>query len=843
MLLQTGARLGPYEILDLLGEGGMGEVWRARDTRLDRTVAIKKSALRFTDRFEREARSIAALNHPHICTLYDVGPDYLVMEYVEGRPLKGPMPLQTALCLGAQIADALYAAHVHGIVHRDLKPDNILLTKSGVKLLDFGLAKADASQVAVDGRTLTMAMTGEGTIVGTPQYMAPEQVEGKQADARSDIFSFGSVLYELITGRQAFRGRSAASVIAAILTAEPPELAEIRTPALVRVLRVCLAKDPEERWQSARELKHALKWAADTAPSRPVPVGWITAAAVSVLAALALAVLLLRVPTPRTSLVRFSIASPEKTMVAPPQGPAISPDGERLVFSAARADGHSMLWIRPLDSVQPQAIAGTEEGQLPFWSPDSRSIGFSASGQLKRVDLASGAIRVLCPAPRLAAGCWSREGLILFGGEDRAIQCVPAQGGEARAVSRLDGETNHVSPQFLPDQRHFVFLASRGRWRIGSLDGGPESALPIKAGPPVYASGYLLFISDGDILAQRFDSKRAQLTGDAVIVGGPVQQFTNTPFYSFSASQTGVLAWLNAASRNSTQLVWMDAAGNRLGTVGEPADYSSPALSPDGGRLAVAIRDPATRQRDIWIFDLARGSRMRFTFDPADDLNPVWSPDGSRIAWTSDRKGVRNLYVKFAAGTGEDQLLYESPQRKSVEQWSPDGRYLLFNDQRSGGGTEIMALPLAAGAERKPITLVEGRFNYQRAQLSPDGKFLVYRSTESGVEGIFVQPFPPSGAKWQVSDSNASEAFWGEDGKQLFYVSGSKLMVVPVETYDGRFEVGVSKPLLDLQLPDDPARNRIVGVGNGRRFLVNVSASSEKGNMTVLLNWLSPLKR
>jgi Tol biopolymer transport system component len=304
-----------------------------------------------------------------------------------------------------------------------------------------------------------------------------------------------------------------------------------------------------------------------------------------------------------------------------------------------------------------------------------------------------------------------------------------------------------------------------------------------------------------------------------------------------------VLAWLDSVNRKTSQLVWVDAAGNRLGTVGDSADYSNPALSPDGGRLAVAVRDSATRQRDIWIFDLTRGSRTRFTFDPADDLNPAWSPDGGRIAWTSDRKGVRNLYVKAAAGTGEDQLLYESPVRKSVEQWSPDGRYLLFNGQREGGGTEIAALPLAPGAERKPFPLVQGRFSYQRAQLSPDGRFLAYRSTESGAEGIYVQPFPPSGAKWQVSDAGGAEAFWGEDGKQLFYVSGSKLMMVPVETQAGRFEAGVPKPLFDLQLPTDPARNCIVGVGNGRRFLVNMLSSSEQGRMIVLLNWPALLKR
>jgi len=421
---------------------------------------------------------------------------------------------------------------------------------------------------------------------------------------------------------------------------------------------------------------------------------------------------------------------------------------------------------------------------------------------------------------------------------------VPAQGGETRPVSRrVNHEKTHVVPSFLPDQRHFLFLSSVGHWRIGSLAGESEVPVPIKASPAVYAStGYLLFVSDGNILARPFDPKRARFSGEAVIVGGPVQQWGNIGFYPFSASDTGVLAWLDDP-RISTQLVWVDAAGNRLGTVGEPADYTSPALSPDGGKLAVAMRDPATQQRDIWIFDLARGSRARFTFDPADDLNPVWSPDGSRIAWTSDRTGKRNLYVKPASGTGQDQLLYESSMHISAEQWSPDGKYLVFNSKvQRGTGAEIAALPLTPGVERKPIPLVQGRFTYERAQLSSDGRFLAYCSTESGAEEIYVQPFPPTGAKWQVSASGGSEAFWSQDGKQLFYISGSTLMRAPVNAQDRRFDVGISKPLFVLQLPV-PARNRIVWVGNGR-FLVNMPIShSAPGNTIVLLNWPALLKR
>ena len=849
MSLKPGTRLGPYEILAPIGAGGMGEVWKARDTRLDRTVAIKKSAAQFSERFEREAHAVAALNHPHICTLYDVGPDYLVMEYIEGAPLKGPLPLEEALRLAVQIADALGAAHRKGIVHRDLKPGNILVTKAGVKLLDFGLAKTQpVSAPGEVGQTLTTPLTGEGAIVGTPQYMAPEQVEGKPVDARTDIFAFGSVLYEMVTGRRAFLGKTPASMIAAILAAEPPPLTSLQPlapPALERVVKTCLAKDPEERWQSARDLKLALLSVSEVGlPSSAKRnwIGWLLAGVFFLATVLVTALALLRQP-PSAQPVRFPILPPEKVTVRAPQGPVVSPDGERLVFAGTRADGQTMLWVRALNSVHVQSIPGTEGALFPFWSPDSRSIAFSATGRLKRVEPAGGMPQTLCAAGSGAAGSWNREGVILFGGSGLPIQRVSVGGGEPQPVTMLDtahGENSHYCPYFLPDQRRFLYFASNYVLRVGSLDGRVQATLPVKASPFAYAPpGYLLYPSDGSILARRFDLGRLQLTGEPVLVAEQVAQILGYPWFPFSVSENGVLAWLTSTSGNLAQLTWFDATGRRLETVGEPADYSNPALSPDEKKLAVGIREPVTGTRDIWIFDLARGSRTRFTFDTADDMNPTWSPDGSLIAWSSNRKGARDLYVKSASGTGEDQLLVESGADKSAEHWSADGRFLFYNQASAA----LHALPMTTGSERKPLALLSGKFGTTQARLSPNGKFLAYRSNESGRAEIYVQSFPPAGGKWQVSTSGGTDPWWSQDGKQLFYLSGERLTAVPVKTEGAQFEAGLPRFLFEVRLPAI-LRNRYVVSANGQRFLVNALVDQpQQGPMTVLVNWPAALKR
>ncbi len=762
MTLATGARLGPYEILVPLGAGGMGEVYLARDTRLERTVAVKVLPARFAaspelrQRFEREARAVAALSHPHICALYDVGSqegiDYLVMEYLEGETLaarleKGPLPLEQALRYAIQVADALAQAHRQGVFHRDLKPGNIMLTKTGAKLLDFGLAKlgAEGPGPGVGERTLSQALTQAGTILGTVQYMAPEQLEGKAADARSDIFAFGAVLYEMFTGREAFSGGSHASMITAIMSSQPPPVSTLQpaASALDHLVEKCLAKDPAERWQTAHDLASELKCIAGvsitgsrvtTVPAEAPPPdqgrvlsrAWMAAAAVCLLVVVALAavaVVHFRETPPYRQVLRFEIYPPEKEAF---QELALSPDGQRLAFTTGLSAATARLWVRPLDSVAAQPLPGSEGASFPFWSPDSRSIAFVAGGRLKKINLLGGPPLTLCDAPASRPGAWNRDGVILFGRILGGIYRVNAAGGESRAITAVDRsrrESSHGFPQFLPDGRHFLYTATaqvpeNNAVFVASLDSKDVKRLVNTNLNAAYArdasgQGYLLFTRATTLMAQAFDAGRLELAGEpfpaaenmsiAADLGGPFLAL-------FSVSDTGVLAYARGGGSGlKKELAWFDREGKRLGAVGEPGDYSNPAFSPDEKRLAVARVDPQANSRDIWIFDLARGTSSRFTFDPADDFNPTWSPDGARIAFTSVRKGNRNLYLKSAAGAGGEEPLLESEAQKSVTDWSPDGRYLLFNSSETGALDDVWAIPLEG--DRKPFLVVTGAFN------------------------------------------------------------------------------------------------------------------------------------
>ena len=860
MSVLEGSQIGPYTILSRLGEGGMGEVWKALDTRLDRTVAIKFPKQQFSERFRREAQSVAALNHPNICTLYDVGPDYLVMEYVEGRPPKGPLAEAEALRIGIEIAAALDAAHRQGIVHRDLKPGNILVSKSGVKLLDFGLAKLQAAgPPAVSVTTLTQPLTGDGAMVGTPQYMAPEQVEGKPVDARTDIFAFGCVLYEMLTGRRAFEGKSAASVIAAILAGEPPRIHELQpatSTALERVVKTCLAKDSDDRWQSARDLQHALRGVQEStgvpAAVRPHARAWRIATGLLLVAAAALVYLAFRQVPEAARPVRFSIMAPEDSTLFEPR---VSPDGERIAVSVVSpggffTGGRPQIYVRRLNSSELVAVPGTEDATDIFWSPDSRSIGFFANGRLKRVDLAGGQPQTLCTLADVTFADWSRDGVILLGGKRRGLVRVPAQGGEPQVVTMLDPrkrELDHVAPVFLPDGKRFVYFAGHvqselhAKW--GSLDGKESGDLPIQSALLQYvAPGYLLFPREGTLFAQKLDVRSMKLAGAPWMVGGPVREVASQ-FYQFSASGNGVLAWITAVARTASELVWLDASGHRTGTVGPPAFYGSPALAPDGSRLAVDIYDPSTKTRDIWILDVKTGSRTRFTFDPGEDLDPVWAADGRRVAWTSDRKGVRDLYVKSASGEGQDEPLLVSSLPKSTEDWSRDGEYLFFNQPVEGGPQlAIFALPMGPGAERKPFQVRATEFTEWQGQLSPNSKFLAFSSFQSGRQRqVYVQPFPPTGGRWQVSPSAGTEPQWRADGKELYYVSGNKLLAVPVKTEGASFEAGVPRVLFEARFAAGERRNRYAAARDGR-FLVNTlpeQTQTERSSITVLVNWLA----
>ena len=872
-----GQRLLHYEITEKLGAGGMGVVYKARDKHLDRFVAIKilppesVADQERKRRFVQEAKAASALNHPNIVTVYDIaqtdGVDFIAMEFVEGQTLdeligrKG-LKLKEALKYAVQIADALAKAHAAGIVHRDIKPGNVMVTGDGrVKVLDFGLAKlTEAAPGSQDGTTQTEhPRTETGLIVGTFSYMSPEQAEGKRVDTRSDIFSFGSLLYEMLTGRQPFRRDSPALTLAAILHMEPPPLPAEIPQELERVIARCLRKEPERRFQHMADLKVALeevkeesdssKVAAAQFPARPRKNRflWPTLAAAAILLLAAdFGYLAFRRAPEAARPVRFSIMAPENAVLGDAR---VSPDGERVAFGVYPTAGRSLIQVRRLDSPELVPVPGTEGGTDIFWSPDSRSIGFFADGRLKRVDLAGGQPQTLCTTlADVTFGDWNRDDVILLGGTRRGLMRVPAQGGAPELVTRLDPrkrELDHFGPVFLPDGKRFVYIARQAQGRLqakwGSLDGKESGELPIQSAviqfvPP----DYLLFPREGAVFAQKLDLRSMKLVGAPWMIGGSVSENGNQ-FYRISASGNGVLIWIPAATRTVSELVWLDAAGRRAEAVGPPADYGNPALAPDGSRLAVHIYDPSTKTRDIWILDLKRGSRTRFTFDPADDLAPVWSPDGSRIAWTSDRKGVRDLYVKSASGTGQDEPLLVSSLPKTTEDWSKDGGYLIFNQAVEGGSAiSIFALLMGPGAEHKPFPVPATEFREWQGQLSPNSKFLAYSSRQSGRPiGVYVQTFPPSGGRWQVAPSG-TEPQWRADGKELYYVSGNKLMAAAVKTDGASFEAGVPRVLFEARLVANQGQgHRYVAARDGR-FLVNTlpeQTQTERSSISVLVNW------
>ncbi|HZI65599.1 MAG TPA: protein kinase, partial [Thermoanaerobaculia bacterium] len=694
MTLAAGTKLGPYEILAPIGAGGMGEVYRARDTRLDRTVAVKVLPPHLSEdaehrrRFEREAKMISALSHPHICALHDVGhqdgTDYLVMEYVEGETLsdrlvKGPLPNEQVLRFGIEIADALDRAHRQGIVHRDLKPGNVMLTRSGVKLLDFGLAKMREVEEAPTGlsasslATRTSAdrspLTEKGTILGTFQYMAPEQLEGREADARSDIFAFGAVLHEMATGEKAFTGKTQASLIGAILHTEPPPISSVvplAPPALDRVVKTCLAKDPEDRWQTAHDVKLQLRGIAETSPqsvsvaaAAPVSRGsrarilWLTNAATLAVATL-LGIALYRATRPDPQrVVVSSIDVPEKTSIAFDSGaPLVSPDGRKLALILSAGGGRTAAWLRSLDGSVVRPLAGTEGAVYPFWSPDSRHLAFFADGKLRKVNVESGGPPdIVADAPLGRGGAWNREGDIVFAPDTGGtLFRVSSSGGAATPVTARDegtGEISHRYPSFLPDGRRFVYEVQVGgggsqyKHFVGSLD-PKETALrlPFESESNVVYSppGHLLFVQQGNLRAQPFDADRLRPVGESFAVVDSVQVSSIVGFGSFSVSDDGVLAYVGGAAARFSRLVWTDRTGKEQETLGTPAVHWDPRLSHDGRRLAVAVED-SRGNSDVWIHDLARKVSTRFTFDPDADLGPVWSPDDGRIVFTSYRRG------------------------------------------------------------------------------------------------------------------------------------------------------------------------------------------------------------
>jgi dipeptidyl aminopeptidase/acylaminoacyl peptidase/predicted Ser/Thr protein kinase len=869
MSFPEGSRLGPYEILAPLGAGGMGEVYKARDTRLDRTVAVKVLSPSFAatadlrQRFEREARAISALTHPNVCTLYDVGlhegTDYLVMEYLEGESLaqrleRGPLPLEQALRAGVEIAAALDRAHRAGIVHRDLKPGNVMLTRGGVKLLDFGLAKLQGAPpvsgltVAAGLPTRDQPLTAEGTLLGTMPYMAPEQLEGREADPRTDLWALGAVLFEMLTGRRAFSGSSQASLIGAIMTSEPPAIATlvpISPPALDRVVRTCLRKDPDDRWQSAHDLGAELRWILEAGSQAGVAaplsrrrvrresLAWAVAALAG-LGMIAAAVWALRRPAPAGGVVRLAVA---RSVTAPYEGfgeASISPDGRRIVFTAAGSGGTTQLWLRDLDRETPRPISGTDGGEQPFWSPDGKHLGFFARGQLLRIDVGGGPARVLCPAPGPRGGSWGSANVIAFSvlGPGTGVMQVPAEGGAPKAATKLaPTEEAHRWPSFLPDGRHFVFLGDAvhtedHHLRVGSLDSTESLELSQAVSRPVWADpGYILYVRGGALLAQPFDQRALRFTGDPITIGENIAQTIENHGFEFSASPAGVLTYRSASPLSRTS--WFDRSGKAVATFGEPRQIGDIALSPDGSHLAWMQRDSDGRPGDIWVRDLERGVETRLSPDPAGDYGPQWSPDGNEVVWSSYRSGGGDLYAASPFEAAAPRLLVGSPAEKAVESWGPG--VLLFTVNQPDN--QLWALPLTPPGEPHRLGTVAAEVS--SAQLSRDGRWMVYMGRDSGRPEVYLQAYPPTERRWQVSTAGGVRPRWRADGREVFFVNLSgDLVAVDIQAGPSP-TIGAAHTLFHLGAFEDWD-----AAPDGQRFLfVQRIEDQYLAPITVVLNW------
>jgi len=944
MPLTPGTRLGPYEVIGPLGAGGMGEVYRARDTRLERTVALKilpehlAADPAFKARFEREARAVSALSHPHICTLYDIGEQagvhFLVMEHLEGETLaarlgRGSLPLEQALVLAAQVCEALALAHRHGVVHRDLKPANVMLTRTGAKLLDFGLAKQGpqaAPPISSALMTEASPLTAQGTIVGTWQYMAPEQLEGLEADQRSDIFAFGAMLYEMIAGRRAFEGRSQASLIAAIMGSQPPSLFSVAAPAsaaLDRIVRRCLAKDPEDRWQSAADLASELKWLAQggagTIPHPPdarggagglassspaaagpsaagldgvsdlgvsatgtssgsaaatsAPISSVSAArsvaaarlrtsakermiwALVTLALLAAVAYLFSRARPIHApprVITASLLPPLATSFDTRYAPAISPDGKKVAIVVVGIDGKSSLYLRDLESDVMKRLPEADNAAYPFWSPDSRWIGFFTGSKLAKIDSMGGPAIELCDAQDGRGGSWSKDGIILFQPRfSDPLFKVSAGGGQPEPATRFNEKELHVAhrwPRFLPDGRHFLFYvvattnpatSEHSGIYFGSLD-SPEIHKILRVDSQMaYASGNLLFKRGTTLLAQPFDAVEGKLQGDPK----PVATEVSGGFYSwggadFDVSEQGTLVVRAGAGTDQTELVWFDRNGKRLGRLGEPDYYVTLRLSRDGRKLAASIGRDA---EDIWLYDLEHNVQSRFTFDPGNDSNPVFSPDGKTIAFNAARPTLGDIYSRETQGTAEDKPLYAAGTTTTVMDWSPDGKYIVFASVSRKTANDIWIFSLAS---RKAEPWLERPQDEAGARIAPNGRWIAYTSGESGRDEVYVQAFPAKGeARWQVSTGGVAPS-WRADGKELFYISlDNTMMSVQVQT-DGTFSAASPVALFKMRL--HPSFGSTYDVSpDGQRFIANSLKETDRSDqsVTIVLNWPSSLKK
>jgi eukaryotic-like serine/threonine-protein kinase len=889
MPFATGTKFGPYEIQSQLGAGGMGEVYRARDTRLDRTVAIKvlaahlSSSPELKQRMEREARAISALNHPNICHLYDIGSqdgtDYLVMEFLEGETLadrlrKGAMPVGDVLKIGKAISEALAFAHQHGIIHRDLKPGNIMLTKAGAKLMDFGLAKTAAGGTAGGSgaqssapmlsaaRTMTEVsplspLTTAGTVIGTIQYMAPEQLEGKEADARSDIFAFGAVLYEMLTGKRPFQGKSQLSVASAILeqSPEPISVAQPLAPAsLEYVVRTCLAKNPDERFQNAHDVALQLGWIAGSGGS-PASVPVETKAASggrwAWLLSAALAIALVAV-----GVVRLSSRGAKKTsyFAAPlsfeAQDVAISPNGHTVVIVGhEESERSNVLWVYEPGSEEATRIPNTEGADFPFWSADGRSLGFFADGKLKRLDLAGGPVQTLCDAPTGRGGTWNQNGDIIFtpaGLLGVGLYRIAASGGtpiQIAAPDRNEKEDSLRWPFFLPDGVHYLFSAINLSGRkdlyaiyVGAM-GSNERHLMMRAqGNVKYVDpGYLLFYRDRTLFAEHFDLKNFKLTGEAVPIFTDIGFSPRISKAVYSASGNGLLVAQKAGEAAGSQLVWFDRKGHEVGVATKPGVYGNIAISPSGRFVASDTTDQVSLNTDIYTYDVDSGEVKRLTFDPAIDSMPNWSPDEKQVVFSDNREPNFNLYVKNSDGAQEEREIPQDGPDRFATDWSHDGKQILYE---RGADFWYVSVPEMKAAEflKTGASLRTGRF-------SPDGKWVAYASNESGKWEIYVTSFPDAHGKWQISNGGGTQPRWRGDGKELFYLSpDDKIMSVPLKA-GANFDPGTPTVLFQAYPRETVAATSEQSfydvTRDGQKFLINTQVKSAKTPMSIVLNWAS----
>lgn len=882
MTLSFGSRVGPYEVTAELGKGGMGKVYRARDPRVGREVAIKIADEQFSDRFGQEARAIAALNHPGIAHLYDVGPNYLVMELVEGPTLaeriaQGPIPFDEAIDIARQIADALEAAHEKGIVHRDLKPGNVKITPEGkVKVLDFGLAKLGGTPVVQSdlSPTILEAPTQAGVILGTAAYMSPEQAKGKPVDKRADIWAFGVVLYEMLTGRRLFNGETVTETLAAVLEREPKWEA---VPAMARpLLRRCLEKDPKKR---LRDIGEAMAWVeqgtgpVEAQPTQTVTMrrkpGWLWPAVSAGALALAAAAAVVWAPWRPANAgvpVRFEVSPSEKMRFFTGAAMAVSPDGHWMVFPATGEDGVAHYWVRSLDTVEARPLPGTDAAYVPAaWSGDSRYILFTTDQKLRKVDIQGGPVQFVADLPGFLNGAASnKDGVIVLGIAPNngrwPLLRVPAGGGAPTPITALaKGENRHAFPQFLPDGRHFLYLRvsadpNQMGIYIGSIDAKPEqqslkrllasNRQAYYAAAPGGGKGYLIFLRETTLMAQPFDARRMELSGEPQPIAESLDSFPIANYALFSVSDTGALVY-RTRSTDKLVLTWFDQSGNAAGSVGEPGVYADPAISPDGTRVAAALE--LNGARDLWILDTVRGTSTRFTFDSSNNSNPVWSPDGKSIAFSSARSGQTKMYVKPADGSSEERLL--SDHEGAPTDWSRDGKFLLFTSSSPGTSGDIWLLPEPGrpSATARPVPILATKFNEGQARFSPDGRWIAYASLESGSAEVYVRPFSPdaaaaSGAKWLISKGGGVLPRWRADGKQLFYegYANPNVLAADIDTSHG-FQAGTPRRLFTTA---SLANDDWDLAPDGKRFLFLTSGNGGRATpFTVVLNWQAGLKK